>query len=79
MPIVRIEEWRPGFKKVEHTRVLRATTGMSLADAKWATDRVLNGGSVDVAVLDADVATQLTRNLNKLGAKAIVVSADDTT
>jgi hypothetical protein len=52
---------------------------MSLADAKSATDRVLNGGSVDVAVLDADVATQLTRNLNKLGAKAIVVSADDTT
>jgi hypothetical protein len=49
MPIVRIEGWRPGFNKVEHTKVLRATTEMSLADAKSATDRVLNGGSVDVA------------------------------
>jgi hypothetical protein len=40
--------WETGFEKIKFTHLLMDRTGMSLADAKHATDRLLGGNPIQL-------------------------------
>ena len=64
-----------GFKKVEHTKLLRAELGYSLREAKSTTDSLLEGRSVTVEVAD-DQIERLALEWNELGVKCKVDGID---
>ena len=70
VPGVRITGWAPGFKKIEHTKQLRECAGMSLVEAKAATDAVLENMTVVISLPDAAAARALAAQLLELGAQA---------
>ena len=70
MAVVNITGWRPGFKKVEHTKSIQSATGLSLSEAKAITDDVLAGRSRTVTVDTQAEADALALELDALGAKA---------
>ena len=43
---IRIDGWRPGTKKVSLTDIILRSTDLGLAEAKSATDRILDGETV---------------------------------
>lgn len=75
MSFVRLTSWRPGLNKVALTRLLQSECGLSLADAKAATDRLLDGRAVTVEAADEAAANELIRSFDALGA---VAHADQT-
>jgi len=68
--IVRISGWRDGLQKVSMTKSIRAMTDLGLKDSKACTERVLEGEVVELAIDDSEVAVQLARRLDELGAEA---------
>ncbi len=70
-----LEGWNVGFKKVEHTKLLRAELGYSLSRAKSITDAALDRQSVAIEVPD-DRIERLAIELNELGAKCRVEDID---
>ncbi len=70
MAAVHITGWRPGFKKVSHAQTLQALGGMSPPEARAATDAVLDGKPVTVAVETFPDAAALAARLEELGAQA---------
>jgi len=70
MAAVYITGWRPGFKKVEHTKSIQRATGLSLSEAKAITDDVLAGRSRTVTVDTQAGADALALELDVLGANA---------
>lgn len=70
MPLIRITGWEPGFLKVSHTQALREWAGLSLSEAKDATDRVLNGEVVAFVVEQEMEALKALGQLRELRAVA---------
>ncbi len=70
--IVRIMGWRTDCQKVSMTQVIQRYRGLGLREAKSCTDRVLEGGVVDVKVSDASDAEEMVRELWAAGADAEV-------
>lgn len=71
MAAVNITGWRPGFRKVEHTKSIQRATGLSLSEAKAITDDVLAGQSRTVAVNTQAEADALAAELSALGAEVV--------
>jgi len=76
MATVRIAGWKPGFKKISHAKLLQAYAGLGIAAAKEMTDRVSEGGTVDVNIDDHRVEEFLDR-LRELGALTARVESSD--
>jgi ribosomal protein L7/L12 len=74
MVTVEITGWRVGFNKVACTEIVRAASGLGLADGKRITDGVLAGTTQRIAVPSDDIAQRLVRNLAEIGAVAAVSS-----
>ena len=72
---VEISGWKVGLQKVEMTKALKAQAGLSLVDAKKATDEVVKGGTVTVTVRTQQHAIALRDALIALGATAQVGQA----
>jgi len=72
MAIVEISNWQPGFQKVSCTKLLKASAGLDLADAKRITDGVLAGELQLVQVSSLSAAVELVAALQQLGASACV-------
>ena len=67
MTQLNLTGWRPGLNKVQLTRTLQAELGLSLADAKRATDRVVDGEVVSLSLPDHRAAERLADLLVPLG------------
>ena len=63
--------WSNGFKKIAHTKLLRAELGYSLLQAKSITDAVVDCQSITIEVGD-DQIERLVFELSELGAKCRV-------
>lgn len=72
MPQLRLIGWRPGLNKVGLTRVLQSELGLSLSQAKRATDQVLQGEAVSLPVSDRQTADRAAQRVTALGADALV-------
>lgn len=72
MTKVSISGYRPGFKKVSHTKLLRSHAGLSLKPAKECTDRILSGETVILDLPDSGAAEEFTARSRELGAMAEV-------
>lgn len=68
MHTVEVLRWEPGFMKISHTELLRDTCGLTLVEAKAATDALLEGSVVSVHVATAAEAELLVKRLAKVGA-----------
>jgi ribosomal protein L7/L12 len=78
MASVEITGWKVGFKKVACTQIVRAATGLGLADGKRVTDGVLDGEIQRISVASLEDANQLAKALIEIGAIASVsTTADD--
>jgi hypothetical protein len=75
MTSLTIHGWEPGFRKVSHTVLLQSQLGLSLSEAKAATDRVLLGESVSFELESEEVATLLAQKLVELGARVELANA----
>ncbi len=65
---VRITNWRPGFRKVSHTKLIEEYTGFSSKLAKDYTDRILSGETVTVELPTLEAAKRFARESRELGA-----------
>ena len=77
MPTVLITGWNEGFQKVEHTKLLKTFAGLSLSDAKHATDAVLEGNSISVFLPTDQAASAFVLQLQELGAIAKLDSEEN--
>lgn len=68
MTELRITGWRTGLKKISMTDLLHTKAGLTIAAAKDATDRVLEGQLVNVSCDSPDEAASLASALIELGA-----------
>ena len=73
MAIVEITEWQVGFNKVACTNIVRAASGLDLADGKRVTDGVLAGNAQRISVPSAEIAQRLVRDLAEIGAFAAII------
>jgi hypothetical protein len=67
MTQVKLIGWRPGLNKVGLTKTLQAEFGLSLGDAKQATDKVLSGQAVTLPAPDRRTAVRVAGMLSNLG------------
>jgi ribosomal protein L7/L12 len=72
MTTVENTGWHVGFKKIACTKIVRAATGLGLADGKRITDGVLARTPQFIAVHSDDMAQRLVRDLTEIGAVARV-------
>ena len=75
MATVKVQGWRVGFNKVECTKMIRAATGLGLAEAKAITNAIVDGDIQLIHVSDATTAQKLARDLLEIGANASVDAA----
>jgi ribosomal protein L7/L12 len=73
MAIVEITGWQVGFNKVACTKIVRAASGLNLADGKRVTDGVLARKVQRISVPSDEVAQGLVRDLTEIGAVAMVI------
>jgi ribosomal protein L7/L12 len=71
MTTVLVSGWKPGFQKIEFTKLLRAEFGYSLTQAKGMTDAVMGGNGVEFQV-PACEAERIAAAMEGLGAKCNV-------
>lgn len=64
---LRLTGWRPGFRKVAATTLLRGNCGYRLAGAKALVDRLLDGETVIVRVPATARADRIADELDALG------------
>ena len=69
MATVRIVGWVEGLKKISLKDLIRAYTGLSLADAKHRVDDVLSGCPVAFSFEDAKTAEAFRSAAEALGAE----------
>jgi ribosomal protein L7/L12 len=60
---VYLRGWKPGFNKVEFTKLMKAEVGVSLSAAKDLTDRLLAGETVIIWVKDLQRTIDQARSL----------------
>ena len=72
MTNIEIRGWQEGFLKVSNTELLQKHAGLSLAQAKAATDSILEGNVVSVLVQDETEAKELVAKLSAIGALASI-------
>ena len=70
MAAVKVQGWRVGFNKVECTKIIRAATGLGLAEAKAITDAIADGDTQLIHVVDAATPQKLADDLLQIGANA---------
>ena len=75
MATVEITGWQIGFNKVACTNIVRAASGLGLADGKQVTDEVLAGKAQYVSVPSVAIARQLVQDLVAIGAVATTIDA----
>jgi ribosomal protein L7/L12 len=68
MVYVVLNSWRPGLRKIPLNKLLRARTGMGLAEAKRAVDDLLTGNPVEIRMPDRASAEALLAEAMSLGA-----------
>jgi hypothetical protein len=68
MPRVVLTGWKPGFRKVEFTKLVQSKTGMPLKDALGQTGRVLNGEVIAFELPTPDEARSFADEARALGA-----------
>ena len=66
-----VSGWNVGFQKVEFTKFLRSEFGYSLAEAKAATDAVLDNQEVALRIPDREVR-RISARLTELDAKFVL-------
>jgi ribosomal protein L7/L12 len=74
MAAVQIDGWSEGFKKASHTNALQTMAGLSLSEAKAATDAVLERKMTVISMGTEGEAVDLAEHLRSLGAIVKVVS-----
>ena len=74
MAIVEITGWKVGFNKVACTKIVRAATGLGLAEGKRVTDGVLDGKVQRVLVPSMEAAYRLADELTQINAIVTVVA-----
>lgn len=74
MPMVLLNGWKPGLRKVQLELLLHQEAGLTLAAAKEAVDRVLAGVSVHVEAPDLHTAERLIEEIRSVGAECTMVS-----
>jgi ribosomal protein L7/L12 len=67
MSVIFVIGWKPGFNKIEMSRLLRQRLGYSLGEAKKFVDNIVGGQEVEFLV-DSEVFDQLVTEFNGLGA-----------
>ena len=67
MTTLLISGWNEGFEKLKFTRLLQASLGYTLSQAKQATDMVLEHGRLELQVPDGGLE-HLVSSINELGA-----------
>jgi hypothetical protein len=77
MAIVAITGWQVGFDKVACTKVVRAASGLDLADGHRVTGGVLDGRVQRIHVLSDEIARGLVRDLAEIGALAVVIETQE--
>lgn len=65
---VVIKDWRPGFRKVPHTKLIEEYTGLPSSLAKERNDRILRGEMVVVELPTPAAAEEFTARSRELGA-----------
>lgn len=73
MPQICISGWNPGLRKVSHTKLLQVHAGMSLTEAKAATDRILDGQHV-IFVTSQASANSVIKQFVEIGANAAIIN-----
>jgi ribosomal protein L7/L12 len=68
MKTLIITGWRLGLDKIALTKVIRAYTGLGLAEGKNCTDQVLENKTVTFTELDIETAKQFLRDIQNVGA-----------
>ncbi|MES2248523.1 MAG: hypothetical protein V4645_14675 [Pseudomonadota bacterium] len=74
MSIVEITSWKPGFRKVSCTVLLREVLQLGLAEAKGVTDGIMAGKVQRIEAATAFIADDLVARLNALGAIACLAT-----
>ena len=69
---VIVTGWKPGLQKVSMTRLILDQSRLGLAESKACTDRLLDGGTVEITMLTRDAAESLASDLNSINAIAHV-------
>ena len=77
MPRLGIIGWQPGLKKISMTKLLREHLGLSLTEAKGATDKVLMGEAVWYFLEDPSKAEDLREALENIGAVVAITEANE--
>jgi ribosomal protein L7/L12 len=72
MSTVKLVGWKPGFRKVSNTKIIREYTGYGLAEAKKCTDDILKNKEVIIANLSDQTAKQLLEEVAKIGVVAVI-------
>lgn len=76
MKTIVIAGWKPGFRKVQFTEFLRHEFGYSLAEAKRATDHVIENDPLQLGATEAD-SVRLLSQLDQLGARVAMETDQD--
>ena len=67
MKTIIIKGWKPGLNKVALTKVIRAYTGLGLAEGKSCADRILENRSVLFENLTAETAERFLNDIQEVG------------
>jgi hypothetical protein len=66
--------WKPGLKKISLTQLIRSQCGLSLADAKLQTDRLLDGERVEIELDDDCDVQEFASQAKRLGVDRIEIN-----
>lgn len=69
--------WKPGFNKVDMTKLLRNSADVSLGDAKKIVDSILEGKHVSIQVELEEVAIIIFNEAAALGAIVEIASQEE--
>ena len=72
---VVVTTWNPGLNKVSMTTIIRSQSGLGLKASKACTDRLLDGGIVEITIASRVAAEKLASDLNDINAVAHVADA----
>ena len=68
MKTLIVTGWKLGLDKIALTKVIRAYTGLGLAEGKSCTDQVLENKIVTFKNLDLEIAERFLRDIQNIGA-----------
>jgi hypothetical protein len=72
MTTVTVIGWEPGLKKISLTKLLQATSGKDLEQAKGMVDALLDGKPFEIAFADDAAAKTFADQARILGVKLVL-------